>query len=321
MSRLRQIWRCWKSAISCPHENLLDRSPPLEIYWDSPARVADRSRVIGFSWFTEAWADLCQTGATAETWTRSREDPAGRQAVGGVAFPAVEQLSGAVARLALRGRRGRVCPLLLPSLVNRTAVSRERAGVIQQLHHGAEGESVLIAVLIEPPLLGLEQRRHSGGRAHWGSLGERRWRSCGCCRPLLSEGPGWPGVQPVLKDNWEPHGRGVEQADRPGWFFTGRRRALSQLVAWLTSAPAPVDNIRVITGGPGSGKSAVLARLVTMSDLGYRPPCPCRLRTIIRLSTCAPVPSTSLFMPALPRSARPSAYLPLLSACFRILTP
>ena len=45
---------------------------------------------------------------------------------------------------------------------------------------------------------------------------------------------------------------------------------LSQLVAWLTAAPDPADNVRVVTGGPGSGKSAVLARLVTMSNPRYR---------------------------------------------------
>jgi hypothetical protein len=74
----------------------------------------------------------------------------------------------------------------------------------------------------------------------------------------------------ALKEHWDPRGRGVERAARPGWFFIGRERALSRLVAWLTAAPAPSDNLRVVTGGPGSGKSAVLARLVTMSDPEYR---------------------------------------------------
>ena len=74
----------------------------------------------------------------------------------------------------------------------------------------------------------------------------------------------------ALTEHWDPRGRGVERAARPGWFFTGRRRALSHLVAWLTAAPDTADNVRVVTGGPGSGKSAVLARLVTMSDPRYR---------------------------------------------------
>ena len=74
----------------------------------------------------------------------------------------------------------------------------------------------------------------------------------------------------ALQQHWDPRGRGVERAARPGWFFTGRHRVLSELVTWLTAAPAPADNVRVVTGGPGSGKSAVLARLVTVSNPGYR---------------------------------------------------
>ena len=76
--------------------------------------------------------------------------------------------------------------------------------------------------------------------------------------------------QRAMKEHWDPRGRGVERAARPGWFFTGRRQALAELVAWLSAAPAPADNVRVVTGGPGSGKSAVLARLVTVSDPRYR---------------------------------------------------
>jgi WD40 repeat protein len=74
----------------------------------------------------------------------------------------------------------------------------------------------------------------------------------------------------ALKEHWDPRGRGVERAARPGWFFTGRRQALSELVSWLTAVPSAADNVRVVTGGPGSGKSAVLARLVTMSNPRYR---------------------------------------------------
>ena len=43
--------------------------------------------------------------------------------------------------------------------------------------------------------------------------------------------------------------------------FVGRRRALGELVHWLEHQPAD-GSIRVVTGGPGSGKSALLAQLV-----------------------------------------------------------
>lgn len=64
--------------------------------------------------------------------------------------------------------------------------------------------------------------------------------------------------------HWEPRHRGVEHHEQPGWFFTGRSHALQQLVSWLDN---PDDRTaRVVTGPPGSGKSAVLAWLVTLSN-------------------------------------------------------
>jgi hypothetical protein len=67
-----------------------------------------------------------------------------------------------------------------------------------------------------------------------------------------------------LKGFWDPISRGVEVESQPGWYFTGRERVLSELSAWLKD---PSDaRTRVITGRPGSGKSAILARIVTLSD-------------------------------------------------------
>ena len=88
--------------------------------------------------------------------------------------------------------------------------------------------------------------------------------------PLAELLPSHLTADPALAAHWDPRSRGVEHTGRPGWFFTGRRRALSQLVGWLTTPPSATDNLRVVTGGPGSGKSAVLARLVTLSDPRYR---------------------------------------------------
>jgi hypothetical protein len=56
--------------------------------------------------------------------------------------------------------------------------------------------------------------------------------------------------------------------DDAGWLFSGRKEALRELAGWLTEKRAPV--LRVITGTPGSGKSALLARLVTTADAHYR---------------------------------------------------
>jgi WD40 repeat protein len=60
--------------------------------------------------------------------------------------------------------------------------------------------------------------------------------------------------------------RGIE-VGTSGWYFAGRRNLLRKLIVWLGSAQ---HGIRIVTGPPGSGKSAVLGRLATLSDPEYR---------------------------------------------------
>ena len=66
-------------------------------------------------------------------------------------------------------------------------------------------------------------------------------------------------------EHWDPRARGVALASDPGWYFSGRTRVLRELVAWLRDPDAD-HKARVVTGDPGSGKSAVLARLVILAD-------------------------------------------------------
>ena len=68
-----------------------------------------------------------------------------------------------------------------------------------------------------------------------------------------------------LAEYWGPKARGVEVAAQAGWYFTGRRAALAELAKWLADPDADT-RLRVLTGDPGSGKSAVLGRLVTLAD-------------------------------------------------------
>ena len=81
-----------------------------------------------------------------------------------------------------------------------------------------------------------------------------------------------------LEAHLEAPGRGVARAEWQGWYFTGRTQALRDLVSWLR-ASNPSDDphavqaesvARVVTGEPGSGKSAVLGRLVTLSNPSRR---------------------------------------------------
>lgn len=83
-----------------------------------------------------------------------------------------------------------------------------------------------------------------------------------------------PGLPPDLLDlqaarewtaHFDPRGRGVEYASEKGDYFTGRLQALAVLAAWLRQ-PQHDGRARVVTGGPGSGKSALLGRLLALAD-------------------------------------------------------
>ncbi len=49
-----------------------------------------------------------------------------------------------------------------------------------------------------------------------------------------------------------------------GWWFAGRRTALLDITAWL-HAPDPERPLQVVTGNPGSGKTAVLGLIATLT--------------------------------------------------------
>jgi uncharacterized protein (DUF779 family) len=69
------------------------------------------------------------------------------------------------------------------------------------------------------------------------------------------------------RDHFDPLGRGVSPAGRRwGWYFTGRTQALRKLADWLRIPPGSPPAVQVVTGAPGSGKSAVLGRLVLLAD-------------------------------------------------------
>lgn len=60
--------------------------------------------------------------------------------------------------------------------------------------------------------------------------------------------------------HFEPRGRGVEHVHDPGSYFTGRDRALREVRAHLSGERG--GGMLVVTAAPGSGKSAVLGRVV-----------------------------------------------------------
>jgi WD40 repeat protein len=89
--------------------------------------------------------------------------------------------------------------------------------------------------------------------------------------PAISESVQSPlMLDPALPTHWDPRARGLELGSERGWYFTGRTRVMRELVGWLKDSPQAHTRARVVIGRMGSGKSAVLARLVTLSDPQYR---------------------------------------------------
>jgi hypothetical protein len=72
----------------------------------------------------------------------------------------------------------------------------------------------------------------------------------------------------ALRAHWSPRARGVSTERDAGWFFTGRRRALRRIIEWMTDTTGGAG--LVVKAMPGSGKSAVLARLATLADPAER---------------------------------------------------
>lgn len=60
--------------------------------------------------------------------------------------------------------------------------------------------------------------------------------------------------------HWNPVSRGVEFATQTGDFFTGRQRIIADIATWLHDFTD--HRICILTGAPGSGKSAILSRII-----------------------------------------------------------
>lgn len=70
----------------------------------------------------------------------------------------------------------------------------------------------------------------------------------------------------VLGTDLEEHWTSRALGGTRGWLFAGRVRLMKRLIAATTGEPGAM----LVTGGAGSGKSAVLARLVTLTDPRFR---------------------------------------------------
>ncbi|MFD4457812.1 AAA family ATPase [Nocardia sp. NPDC058480] len=65
---------------------------------------------------------------------------------------------------------------------------------------------------------------------------------------------------------WLDRASGRATADDPGWYFAGRRTLTRQVASFLRSGAGML----IVTGAAGTGKSAIIARAVTLSDPKFR---------------------------------------------------
>ncbi|MEU8901185.1 caspase family protein, partial [Nocardia sp. NPDC048505] len=63
--------------------------------------------------------------------------------------------------------------------------------------------------------------------------------------------------------------RAMGNRDNKGWWFCGRHQALTDITTWLTH-PDPTRRLLAVTGNPGSGKTAVLGLVATLTHPDYR---------------------------------------------------
>ncbi|MEU0860821.1 AAA family ATPase [Streptomyces griseofuscus] len=69
-----------------------------------------------------------------------------------------------------------------------------------------------------------------------------------------------------LDGYWISRATGQMSGNSPGWYFTGRATLVTRMIEFLDGD----DSVLIVTGPAGSGKSALLARLVTLSDPRFR---------------------------------------------------
>ncbi|MCP3756392.1 caspase family protein [Streptomyces sp. TBY4] len=73
-------------------------------------------------------------------------------------------------------------------------------------------------------------------------------------------------AEPQLVEHLVRAARGADRVDE-GWFFSGRHRLLGEITQWLERRK---PGLFLVTGSAGSGKSAVLGRIWTLSEPKHR---------------------------------------------------
>lgn len=82
--------------------------------------------------------------------------------------------------------------------------------------------------------------------------------------PAVDDRLGWRlDLDPALATHWLPRARRSEAGTDTDWHFTGRHAVRARVVEWLADGDR---SLLLVTGGPGTGKSALLAYLLLAGD-------------------------------------------------------
>ncbi|MEU9851392.1 AAA family ATPase [Streptomyces sp. NPDC047985] len=162
-----------------------------------------------------------------------------------------------------RPKVGEFCELLALAL---DYVKDESSGYAAELLSFAEWEEVLQRV---------GDRRPELIAAQWIRPSSRR-REASACLPNPAYRPAEHLVAPALRqlavparpleEYWLSRASGRPREKDTGWYFRGRAEPMRALAGFLTGPPA----VMAVTGSAGSGKSALLAQIVTLTDPGFR---------------------------------------------------
>ncbi|MFF7145687.1 AAA family ATPase [Streptomyces nodosus] len=105
--------------------------------------------------------------------------------------------------------------------------------------------------------------------AEWIMPHSRRYQ-LSACLPNPRYKPSGTAVDPALRqlllehgdlEFWRERASGRVSGDDVGWYFSGRTKPMRRLVDFLRDG----EGVLIVTGAAGSGKSALLARLVTLT--------------------------------------------------------
>jgi hypothetical protein len=202
--------------------------------------------------------DTCASGAAhldvSQYWTRFRE------AAGGPARSADFHIITA-ARSVEQASVGRFLDALEKALTDGSACS-------------TEAEYVALGNVVERINQSLDHEQHasysSSGESGTRFLPNPKWN------PQLRVG--MPRAEALstlfkiqdlaLRTHWLPRAQGLSVEGDQGWFFTGRADALRSIIDWIEDK-RPTRGL-VITGQPGSGKSALLARVAVLAEPEWR---------------------------------------------------